>query len=268
MLNKTRLLAKVLLPVILAASSLAAIAAKPISEIRFGVDASYPPFESRTPDGGFSGFNIDLGNAICAYLNAKCVWVESNFDGIIPGLQARKFDAILSSMVITEKRAKQVAFTDKISQEPSRLIAKENSGLLPTAASLAGKTVGVEQGSTQEVYAKKIWAPGGVKVVSYLNQDLVYDDLISGRLDASFQSLLVGDIGFLQTERGKGFAFNGESVEDPVLLPSITAIGVRKNDNDLREALNEAIAALLADGTYKQISNKYFPANFDIYGER
>ena len=75
-----------------------------IEQVRFAVDPTYPPFESKTPQGKLVGFDIDLGNALCTQMQAKCVWVESQFDGMIPALKARKFDAILSDMGITEER--------------------------------------------------------------------------------------------------------------------------------------------------------------------
>src|SRR5260370_14519155 len=104
--------------------------------IRFGVDPIYPPFESKAADGSFVGFDIDLGNALCAKLNAKCVWVENDFDGMIPALQARKIDAVLSDMSVTEKRLQQIDFTAKISYSPTRKVAKARSYFLPTAESI------------------------------------------------------------------------------------------------------------------------------------
>ena len=77
-------------------------------EIRFGVDPTFAPFEWKDPQGKLAGFDIDLGNAICQQLQAKCVWVESNFDGIIPALKARKFDAILSGMYMTESAKRRL----------------------------------------------------------------------------------------------------------------------------------------------------------------
>src|ERR1700758_673266 len=146
--------------------ALAAIAtgayAKDWSTIRFGVDASYPPFESKGADGKLSGFDIDLGNQICARLKAKCVWIENDFDGMIPALKARKFDGVLSSMSMTPARREQIAFSDKLFNTPTRLVAKTGSGIMPTAESLKGKRVGVEQGTIQEAYAKAHWATAGV----------------------------------------------------------------------------------------------------------
>lgn len=237
--------------------------AKDWKEIRFGTDASYAPFESKAADGKLVGFDIDLGNAICAKLKAKCVWVENDFDGMIPALKAKKFDGVLSSMSMTEAREKEIAFTDKIYNTPTRMIAKKGAGLMPTAASLKGKRVGVEQGTIQETYAKAHWEPAGVTVTPYQNQDLVYQDLMSGRLDASLQDAVAADLGFLKTMKGHDFAFAGPNVEDPKTLGTGAGIGLRKEDGDLKQAINKALAEIIKDGTYKKLEQKYF--SFSIY---
>src|SRR6201984_2405107 len=135
------------------------VSAKEWKVIRFGVDPSYPPFESKAPDGSLVGFDIDLGKALCAKLNAKCVWVENDFDGMIPALQARKIDAVLSDMSVTEKRRQQIDFTSKISTSPTRMVARIGSNIQPTPESLRGKNIGVEQGTIQETYAKTYFEP-------------------------------------------------------------------------------------------------------------
>jgi lysine/arginine/ornithine transport system substrate-binding protein len=241
--------------------------AKTFKEIKFGVDATYPPFESLAPSGAFIGFDVDLGRAICAQLKVKCVFVNQAFDGIIPALKARKFDAILSSMTKTDDRAKQINFSSEMYNEPTSLIAKKGSGLTPTAASLKGKTVGVESGTIQESYANTYWKPEGVNVVSYPGQDQVYADLLSGRLDASLQDSVEADYGFLKTPRGAGYALAGNITSDPKdVLGSYVAIGVRKDEPVLLAKINSAIAAIIANGTYKKIESKYF--NFDVYGKQ
>jgi len=241
------------------------VSAKDWKVIRFGVDPSYPPFESKAPDGSLIGFDIDLGNALCAKLNAKCVWVENDFDGMIPALQARKIDAILSDMSVTDKRRQQIDFTNKISNSPTRMVAKAGSNLLPTAESLKGKNIGVEQGTIQETYSKTYFEPNGVNVVSYQNQDQVYADLKSGRLDASLQDEAQASVGFLKTSEGQGFAFCGTELIETKILGSAAAIGLRKGDIDLKNALNDALADLLKEGTYRTIAKKYF--DFNIYGD-
>jgi len=239
-------------------------AARNWTVIRFGVDPSYPPFESKAPSGELVGFDIDLGKALCERLKARCVWVENDFDGMIPALKARKIDAVLSSMAITEKRLRQIDFTDKLFLTPTRLVARTDANLLPATASLHGKNVGVEQGTVQEIYARTYWEPQGVKVVSYQNQNQVYADLVSGRLDASLQDAVQAQLGFLNTPEGKGFAFAGPEIDDPKILGTGSGIGLRKEDSDLKDALNQALAGILKDGTYQAIEKKYF--NFDIHG--
>ncbi|MEX3897635.1 ABC transporter substrate-binding protein [Paraburkholderia sp. BR10954] len=238
--------------------------AKDWSTVRFGVDASYAPFESKATDGKLVGFDVDLGTEICRRLNAKCVWVEQDFDSMIPALKAKKFDGVLSSMSMTPKRAEQIAFSSKLFNTPTRLVAKKGSGIVPTAESLKGKTVGVEQGTIQETYAKTYWEAKGVKVVPYQNQDAVYTDLQSGRLDAALQDAVQADQGFLKTPRGADFAFVGQNIDDPKILGNGAGIGMRKEDEDLKIKVDKAIADMIKDGTYKKIEQKYF--DFDVYG--
>ncbi|CAG9236687.1 histidine ABC transporter periplasmic binding protein [Paraburkholderia caribensis] len=242
-----------------------AAAADTIKQIRFGVDSSYPPFESKTPSGELEGFDIDLGNAICAKLNAKCVWVENSFDGMIPALQARKFDAINSSMSKNEQRLKVIDFTSKLYAPIEALVVKKGSPLVATAESLKGKRVGVLQGSTQETYARKYWGDKGVDIIPYQTQDLIWPDLIAGRVDAAMAFAPQADAGFLKTPPGRDFTFaKGPEIKDLSIFGPGVSIGVRKEDTALRDAINGAIDSLRKDGTYDKIAKKYF--NFDIYG--
>ena len=134
--------------------------------LRFGLEAQYPPFESKAPNGDLQGFDIDVGNAVCQTAKLSCKWVETSFDGLIPALQGRKFDAINSAMNATEQRRQAIDFTTIIYRVPTQLIARTGSGLLPTPESLKGKRVGVLQASIQETFAKAHWEPAGVAVVA------------------------------------------------------------------------------------------------------
>jgi histidine transport system substrate-binding protein len=240
--------------------------AKEWKTVRIGVDASYPPFESVAANGQVVGFDADLTQALCARMNVKCVWVQQDLDGIIPALKGKKFDAIVSSLTVTDKRREQIDFSDKLFDAPTRMIAKAGSPLLPTAESLKGKHVGVEQGSTQEAYAKAWWEPKGVTVVPYQNQDQVYADLASGRLDAALQDEIQADAGFLKTPRGKRFAWAGPAVTDPKTLGEGTAIGLRRDDADLKAMFNKALAQVHQDGTFRKLEKQYF--DVDIYPGR
>ncbi|WMY74100.1 ABC transporter substrate-binding protein [Buttiauxella selenatireducens] len=253
---------KYLLPLIVLLATSSALANN-IKEIRFGVDPTFAPFESKDANGKVVGFDIDLGNAICEKLQAKCIWVENNFDAIIPALQARKFDAILSGMYMTEKRKEQIAFTDKIYNGPVFLVANKKTEIKPNVEQLKGKTIGVEQGSAQETFANKNWRSAGVNVVSYQGADMVVRDLESGRIDGAVLSGVMAEYSFLKKPQGKDFTFVGGALQDPELFDAGAAIGLRKDDTELREAINGAISQILADGTYKKLASKYF--SFDIY---
>lgn len=255
---------KIFIPLIILLASGNALSSE-FKEIRFGVDPSFAPYESKDKTGTLVGFDIDLGNAICHTLNVKCIWVESSFDSIIPALQAKKFDAILSSMYVTKKREEQISFTNKIYNGPVFMVAHKNTNIAPTIELLKGKTVGVEQGSAQEMYANKNWRNAGVNIISYQGNDLVIQDLESGRLDAALMDGVAAEYGFLKKKKGKDFRFIGNALQDKDLFGRGVAIGLRRDDAELREKINSAISQIIADGTYKKLSSKYF--SFDIYSD-
>ena len=251
------------LPLVLAFAAAHSFAAVP-KDIRIGTDPTYAPFESKNASGQLVGFDIDLAKELCKRIEAKCTFVESDFDALIPSLKAKKIDAIISSLSITEKRQKEIAFTDKLYAANARLIAKKGSPILPTLEALRGKRVGVLQGSTQEAYANAMWQPKGIDVVAYQNQDLIYADLDSGRIDAAFQDEVAGSEGFLKQPVGRNYAFAGDAVKDDTFFGVGTGMGLRKDETELREALNKAFAEMRKDGTYDKFAKEYF--DFDVYG--
>ncbi|CAM3591270.1 ABC transporter substrate-binding protein [Rahnella victoriana] len=228
------------------------------STLKFGLEAQYPPFESKSATGELQGFDIDLGNAVCAAASVKCDWYDTSFDGLIAALQARKFDAINSAMNVTEKRRQAIDFTNVIYRVPTKLIARKDSGLLPTTESLKGKHIGVLQGSIQESYAQAHWAPKGVDIVSYQDQNQVYLDLSSGRLDGTLVLAPAGQSGFLSRPDGKDYGFVGDAVRDDKILGSGIAFGLRKGDTQLKEKLDAAIEKVQKEGVVKSLSKKYF----------
>ena len=238
-------------------ASCAAFAEAP-QTLRFGLEAQYPPFESKAANGELQGFDIDVGNAVCQTAKLSCKWVETSFDGLIPALQGRKFDAINSAMNATEQRRQAIDFTTIIYRVPTQLIARNGSGLLPTTESLKGKRVGVLQGSIQETYAKAHWEPAGVSVVAYQDQNQDYADLVAGRVDGTLVLAPAGQRGFLSRPDGKGFGFVGQPVRDDRILGSGIAFGLRKGDDALKTKLNAAISKLKSDGTVKSLGQKYF----------
>ena len=243
-----------------AASSYAALP----ETVRIGTDTTYAPFSSKDAKGDVVGFDIDLGNEMCKRMQVKCTWVASDFDALIPSLKAKKIDTIISSLSITDKRQQEIAFSDKLYAADSRLVVAKNSDIQPTVESLKGKRIGVLQGTTQETFGNEHWAPKGIEIVSYQGQDNIYSDLTAGRIDAAFQDEVAASEGFLKQPVGKDYKFGGPSVKDEKLFGVGTGMGLRKEDNELREALNKAFAEMRADGTYEKLAKKYF--DFDVYG--
>ena len=234
------------------------------SELRLGTDATFPPFESKDASGHLQGFDIDLGNAICHQLQMKCVWVENSFDGLIPALRARKFDAIISSLSVTPEREKSINFSDKLFNTPAWLVATKGGSITDNPATLKGKRVGVQQGSVFETYANTYWRPAGVDVISYPDANSVYADLVAGRLDATLDDSSVISQSLLNQPQGKAFTRIRQIRDDAIFGPG-TGVGIRKDDTALQTQLNDAIRAIRADGTYDRIAKKYF--NFNIYGD-
>jgi lysine/arginine/ornithine transport system substrate-binding protein len=225
------------------------------TEIRFGVEALVPPFESRNAQGELVGLNIELGNALCAELDARCVWIDQDYATNIAALEAGRFDAIIP-MSATPLRRQRIDFTENLYPLSNRLVTLKDAGLLPDAQSLKGKRVGVLAGTSREAYAQARWAPAGVVVQSFkLNTELI-DSLLAGDIDATLQDAIEISAALLDTPQGGAFGFSGPVITDE-LLGSGVAMGVRKTDPDLRDALNEALARLKQNGKYDPIIKRY-----------
>jgi len=252
------------MPIALALATVTAQAQAPDwKKIRIGVEGAYPPFSEVGPDGKLKGFDIDIALALCAEMKAECTLVQQEWDGIIPALQSRKFDAIVASMAITEERLKVVNFTAKYYNTPSRLVAKAGAKLEASAAGLKGKRIGVQRSTIQDRFVTATFTQS--EIVRYAKADEVYLDLAAGRVDAVFSDTLAVDGGFLKKPQGKGFAFFGPSYDDPKFFGTGSGIAVRKADTALQAKFNAAIAAIRANGVYKKINDKYF--DFDVYGK-
>jgi polar amino acid transport system substrate-binding protein len=231
--------------------------------VRFGTDATYAPFESQDASGKIVGFDVDIGYAVCAELKLKCEFTNQDWDGIIPALNAGKIDAILSSMSITEERLKQIDFTNKVYNTPPVLVVPKDSGIAGVApADLAGKTIGVQSSTTHATYAEKTYPDSDIKY--YKTADERNLDLSSGRLDAAIDDIVIFQQ-WLATPDGACCKIAANIKLVPEIHGLGAGIGVRKADADLKEMFNKGLAAIRANGKYKEINDKYF--TFDAYGE-
>ncbi|NBW52099.1 MAG: ABC transporter substrate-binding protein, partial [Betaproteobacteria bacterium] len=221
----------------------------------------------KSADGQPTGFDVDIANALCEQIKRKCEFVEQVWDSMIPGLNAKKYDVIISSMSITDERLKEVDFTDKYYNTPSRIVLKKGVKFTD-AASIKGKKIGVLKGSTQEKYALGDLKPAGVIVNSYEAQDQVYLDIKSGRLDGTVADYMEVTGGFLSKPEGAKYELVGPDLKMPQYFGYGAGIALRKGEDKLKGELNEAIKAIRTNGTYKTLNDKYFAKyNIDVYGE-
>lgn len=249
------------LSLLAAAASFSGVVAA--QDLRVAVDPTYEPFVFKKETGELAGFNIDFSNAVCEELKRKCVFVEQVWDSMIPGLQSRRYDVIISDMSITEARKRVIDFTDRYYKTPSTIVIKK-SVPFTDESSLKGLTLGVLKGSTQERYAFGELEKHGVKVIPYEAQDQVYLDIRAGRLDGTVADRAEVTGGFLSKPEGAEYTAVGRDLLDSKYFGEGMGIALRKGQPELKAQLNEAIKTLRANGKYEQISAKYF--DFDPYG--
>ena len=253
---------KILASIVAAAVAFGAGAAQAGEALRIGVEGAYPPFSWKEADGTLKGFDIEIALALCEKMGRECELVEQDWDGIIPALLAKKYDAIVASMSITEERKKRVDFSSKYYNTPAKFVAAENADFDDSPEGLAGKVVGVQRGTIHQCYMEKKFPDVELKL--YGTQEEVFLDLGAGRIDAQISDSIQALEGFLETEAGKGYAFLGGDQFDLECHGEGAGIAVRKGEDELREAFNMAIKDIRADGTYADINAKYF--DFDIFG--
>ncbi|WP_048647667.1 transporter substrate-binding domain-containing protein [Nitratireductor soli] len=241
----------------LAIASISAASAGTIDKVRFGVEADVPPFESRDSDGDLVGLNIEIGNAICSVMEISCVWIDQPYATNIDALKNGKFDVIMP-MTPTERRREQIDFTDAMYALSSRLVAPKGVVLEPTANALAGKRIGVLNGTSRENFARDRWGSAGVEIIGFgLNSELI-QALRGGEIDATLQDTVEIAEALLNKPEGAAYAFTGEVVSDPALGSGI-AMGIRQNEDQLKDILNEGLARLSANGQLETILAQYLP---------
>lgn len=232
------------------------------AKLRVGVEGNYPPFSMITPDGKLGGFDIDIANAVCAEMKAECTLVQQEWEGIIPALNAKRFDMIVASMTISAERKKVVDFSDPYYDVPSRWVAKKGAFTEATPASLKGKTIIVLRNSPRAKHVQDNFKESTILLVA--RETDVYLELVAGRGDIGFGSSVVSSEAFLKKPQGEGFAQVGQTVRLDTEGGGGVGIAVRKGEDALRERINAALKAIRANGTYKKLADQYF--DFDISG--
>lgn len=234
---------KLLLTAILMGSAVAANA----QEITFAMEPSYPPFETTNEKGEIVGFDVDVASAICQKIQATCHFKSSSFDALIPSLKAKRFDAAISAIDITDARAKQVAFSDAYYDSSASYVAFKKDITLADA-----KTVGVQNGTTFQQYTAN--ETKQYKANPYASLQDAILDLKNGRIDIIF-----GDTAVLSDMISKEpeIHFVGEKVTNKQYFGNGLGIAVNKSSKELLESLNKGLADIKASGEYQKIYDKW-----------
>lgn len=223
--------------------------------LRIAFDVPYEPFEYKDENGELTGFEVELADAMCEEMKANCEFVIQAWDGMIPGLLARKFDLIMSSMSITAERAERVLFSEPYYNTPGGWFGPNDFNTDVTdMGAMKGKTIGVQRGTTMDTFVTENMG-GIVTIKRYTTADDMVLDLEGQRLDAVFVDYPVGEQTVLSKD---GF----KEVGEPVKLGEGVGVAMRKRDKDLASEVNAALRTLKNDGTYDTIMQKYF--NYDI----
>ncbi|WP_118846120.1 lysine/arginine/ornithine ABC transporter substrate-binding protein [Haemophilus haemolyticus] len=234
---------KTLLTAILLGASVAASA----QELTFAMEPSYPPFETTNEKGEIIGFDVDVANAICKEIQATCKFKGEAFDALIPNLKAKRFDASISAIDITDARAKQVLFSDAYYDSTASYVTLKGKVTLESA-----KNVGVQNGTTFQQYTVAETKQYTTKAYASLQSAIL--DLKSGRIDMIF-----GDTAVLADMISKEpeMQFVGEKVANKKYFGNGLGIAMHKSNKELSEQLNKGLAAIKANGEYQKIYDKW-----------
>lgn len=241
----------------------ASIASADPLKVGFSPEA-YPPFYEADAAGNWTGWEVEIAEAICEEAKYECEFVPIPWDGLIPALNSKKIDAIMNSMSINEERKKSIDFSEKYYNISAAVAGPKDQTFEATPEGLKGKIIGVQVATTHSAYAKKHFTEAA-EIKEYQTQDEANQDLAAGRIDATQADSIALDA-FLESDQGKECCdLKGIAETDLEILGPGVGAGVRKGDDAARERISAAIQAIRDNGKYQEISKKYF--SFDIYGD-
>lgn len=239
----------------------AASAGARTAELRVASEGARPPFNYLDANNQLAGFEIDLTREICKRIGAECVFVTQDWESLVPGLAAKQYDLVVAALEITEERREKIAFSEPYARTPAALIVEKESALAGAdAAALKGLRVGVEAESAQQSFFEdKLPA---VELRRYATLEEAMLDLAESRIDAVAADKLAA-FGFLESRKeGRCCRIAADLPQDAAYFGAGLGVGLRKQDAALKAAVDAALAAIVADGTYRAIRARYF--DFEI----
>ncbi|MDB5964970.1 MAG: Periplasmic binding protein [Polaromonas sp.] len=226
-----------------------AVFAQTAAPLRTGVDATFAPHAMVKLDGGLQGFNIDLGEELAKRLQRKLVIDGTEFSGLVPGLNAKKYDFILAPVTVTPERAKAMLFTEGYLDTDYTFVTKKGVAL-GSLEELKGKTVAVNKGSAYENWARDNMAKYGFKYDVYGNNADAVQAVQSGRADANLAGSTVA----------AWAAKQNPAVQTTFTIKTglVWALAFRLDDKAGRDAAGNALKCMKMDGTLGKIASKWF----------
>ena len=245
-------------------------------KIKIGTEGAYPPWNSKDASGKLIGFEIELAYSLCRYMGKQCEIVEQDWDGMIPALIMRKFDAIMAGMSITAERQKAISFSQGYADEVASLAVMKgsdlegmdtpegvnltlggssvNKALKTLTSSLAGKTVCTQTATIHQNFLES-GDVGKINLRTYKTQDEVNLDLASGRCDVA----LAAAVAFTDyaEKSGKPVVLVGPTFSGGAFGNGV-GVGIRKDDTELLKAFNKAINQARKNGDISRIATKWF----------
>ncbi|CAH2716561.1 L-cystine-binding protein FliY [Neobacillus rhizosphaerae] len=216
-------------------------------EIRIAVTEASPPFSYFNKDNKLEGFDVDYANEVGKRLNRDVKLISTAWEGILPGLLAKKYDLIIGSMAITEKRKESVNFSDPYYVSGAAIVVHKDNQTIHSPKDLKGKNVGVTLGTTYEEAVNKL----GANTKTYNTEVDQLTDLENKRIDAMVTDKFIGAFTIKETKRPL-------KLLDSLLYEEQIGVAIRKEDKELLKQVNKAIKEINSDGTYEKLAMKHF----------
>jgi ABC-type amino acid transport substrate-binding protein len=229
---------------------------KDAGKVVIGTTGNYRPYSYMDSNNQLTGYDIEWGEIIAQELGVEAEFITGQFAGLLPGLSAGRFDIILSGVNITEERKQSIDFSIPYSMDGTVAVIKKGSNALQDITDIEGKIVGVNAGSAFDAAVREI---GGYKELrEYPGAAESFSDLIAGRIDVVAIGMISAGEYMLNSSQGDQI----EVVGEPYDIKNV-GIAMKKNSPELEAEINKIIQSKKSDGTYAELTEKYFGTIFD-----
>ncbi|PRE45400.1 ABC transporter substrate-binding protein [Burkholderia multivorans] len=233
-------------------------AAKASGVLRVANTQSSPPWSLLDDQNQPAGYDVEIAREVARRIGVpKVVFVADSFKNFVEGLKAGKYDLVMNDLTPTPERSKQVDFGSSYGVEDFRIFVRADNADIKGRADLKGKRIGVTTGSTNESWSRSHLTDSDIR--TYDNGGLVFNDLGSGRIDA----VIISHFGGLKYANVNHLPV--KEVGEP-LIYQLSAPALQKNQTALLDAVNKAIAGMMADGTIERLAKKWVGPSYDMVG--